>query len=120
MPVAALIGARTVAQHQVLGLDGWRWLLIAGGLGALFVLLVRRRLPESPRWLEANGRLPEAEQIVLGVERRSGVDGTPTARPVAVTAPSVRTAVPHLSRNLSPSPGCAWVSCSVRNIGAER
>lgn len=86
VPVAALIGARTVAQHQVLGLDDWRWLLIAGGLGALFVLVVRRRLPESPRWLEAAGRHAEAEQIVTEVERRSGVETAASPSPVSRAA----------------------------------
>lgn len=86
VPVAALIGARTVAQHQVLGLDGWRWLLIAGGLGAVFVLLIRRRLPESPRWLETTSRRDEAEQIVLEVERRSGVETALAPSPVPQTA----------------------------------
>ncbi len=72
VPVAALIGARLVASQQVFGLDGWRWLLVAGGLGALFVFLVRRRLPESPRWLQTQGRDAEAEQIVAEIERRAG------------------------------------------------
>ena len=45
VPLAALFGARVVAKADVLGLAGWRWLLIAGGLGALFVWAVRTRLP---------------------------------------------------------------------------
>ena len=49
VPLAALLGGKLVAQRELLGIDGWRWLLIFGGLGAVFVLAVRTMLPESPR-----------------------------------------------------------------------
>jgi MFS family permease len=47
---------------------GWR---LAFGLGAILgvcVLLVRRVLPESPRWLMTHGREEEAEQVVKEIE----------------------------------------------------
>ncbi|MGG2465144.1 MFS transporter [Streptomyces sp. RGM 3693] len=70
VPVAALLGARLVAGHQVLGVDGWRWLLVAGAVGAAFIQLMRRQLPESPRWLSVHGRQEEADRIVTDIERR--------------------------------------------------
>ena len=48
---------------------GWR---LAFGLGAVFalaILLVRRHVPESPRWLFIHGREEEAERIVEGIEK---------------------------------------------------
>ena len=67
VPLAALLGGRLVAHEQLLGIDGWRWLLVFGGLGAVFVLAVRTMLPESPRWLESRGRLADAREVVASV-----------------------------------------------------
>ncbi|MEM0363767.1 MAG: MFS transporter [Sulfolobaceae archaeon] len=48
---------------------GWQWLFIIGGLGIITILPFRFLIPESPRWLEARGRIEEAEKIVSKIER---------------------------------------------------
>jgi putative MFS transporter len=76
VPLAALLGGKLVARQQLLGIDGWRWLLVFGGLGAVFVLAVRTMLPESPRWLESRGRDAEAREVVASVVAKVA-PGTP-------------------------------------------
>jgi MFS family permease len=49
---------------------GWR---LAFGLGAVLgvgILLVRRNVPESPRWLFTHGRADEADRLVGDIERQ--------------------------------------------------
>jgi MFS transporter, putative metabolite:H+ symporter len=67
VPLAALLGGKFVARQEILGIDGWRWLLVLGGLGAVFVLAIRTVLPESPRWLESRGRDAEARAVIASV-----------------------------------------------------
>ena len=50
---------------------GWRFMFAIAGAGALVVWVLRKKMPESPRWLESVGRLDEAEAALQAIERET-------------------------------------------------
>ncbi|HET8552947.1 MAG TPA: MFS transporter [Gammaproteobacteria bacterium] len=54
---------------------GWRIGFGAGAAIGLIILLLRRLLPESPRWLLTHGYPERAEAVVAAIEQRCGVSG---------------------------------------------
>jgi putative MFS transporter len=69
VPLVALLSWQ-LSPVKPLGLDGWRWVALVPVIGAIVVWWIRRAVPESPRWLAAQGRLREAEQVVSVIESR--------------------------------------------------
>jgi putative MFS transporter len=85
VPVVALL-AWLMVPLKPLGVDGWRWVVLFGSVGALLVWGLRAGIPESPRWLAANGRGAEADAIVSGIERKVAAENAgvlPVAQPTA-------------------------------------
>ncbi|WP_053959348.1 MFS transporter [Sulfobacillus thermosulfidooxidans] len=55
--------------HVVNPYWGWRLTFLLGAILAVAVLLVRKMVPESPRWLLTHGRGQEAERVMNQIER---------------------------------------------------
>ncbi len=50
-------------------------MFIIAGIGSLIVWYLRKNLPESPRWLEAQGRTAEAEALMQTIEKEVDCHG---------------------------------------------
>lgn len=49
-------------------LVGWRWVFVVQAVPAFWIFIIRRKMPESPRWLESVGRGEEADAICTQLE----------------------------------------------------
>jgi MFS transporter, putative metabolite:H+ symporter len=65
---------------------GWRVLFAIGGVPLVIAAIAAWKLPESPRWLAAKHRLPEADAIVARMEAEARRRGQSLPPPVP-TAP---------------------------------
>jgi putative MFS transporter len=90
VPIVALMGWLLVPMKP-LGLDGWRWVTLAGSVGAIAAWWLRRGIPESPRWLVVHDREAEADSIVSQLEASAIADtGAPLAIPPKIVSQEAR------------------------------
>ena len=70
---------------------GWQVMFVIAGVGALVIWVLRKNMPESPSWLESQGRFEEAEHILRLVEAEAYPDcrtiGASKPRPSGRTKP---------------------------------
>jgi MFS transporter, putative metabolite:H+ symporter len=110
-PVTAILG------FLIIPTWGWRPMFIIAGIGSLIVWYLRKNLPESPRWLEAQGRTAEAEALMESIEKEVQATSGPLPAPrPAVATPQLTVAAifkpPILQRLLV---GC-WVLITINTL----
>lgn len=53
---------------------GWRWLLAISAIPGLIIFVIRRNVPESPRYLLSKGKTDEAMEVLRQVAEVNGVE----------------------------------------------
>ena len=71
---------------------GWQWMFYIGAVPAVIALILRRMLPESPRWLASRGRLEEADRTLRSIEDE-------VSRTSGRALPPLPAAIPPISRS---------------------
>jgi putative MFS transporter len=109
-PATALLG------YLIIPAWGWRPMFVIAAIGSLIVWYLRKNLPESPRWLEAQGRTDEAEALMQSIEQEASVGkGLPAVHvpaPVPLVAMSDLFKPPLVQRLLV---GC-WVLITINTL----
>jgi putative MFS transporter len=82
---------------------GWRWMFVIVGIGALIVWQLRKKMPESPRWLEAHGQTEEAERLLQAIEGDVERSTGRKLEPVGAVAPVRSSTADKLSELFSSS-----------------
>ncbi len=90
---------------------GWRVGFGVGAIAALFVVWMRRSLPESPRWLLTKGRTQEAEAVVEQIEQRVGQTTNRTVGAVSVDGRPAQPFFGQIAELLTRYPGRLALGC---------
>src|SRR5258705_614065 len=95
-PATALLG------YLIIPAWGWRPIFVISGVGSLIVSYFRHNLPESPRWLESQGRTAEAESLMESIEKETAGGGT--LPPAAASEPAPQVKASEMLRPPLPQP----------------
>src|ERR1022692_852120 len=88
--VVAGFPATALLSYLIIPSFGWRPMFVIAGIGSLTVWYLRKNLPESPRWLESQGRSAEAEALMQSIEKEAAGAG-------ALPPPVIAAPVPQLT-----------------------
>lgn len=110
--ISTLVGLAFVAGG--VGGPAWRWMLASGVVPAIILLLLRRTVPETPRWLATQARQQEASAVLteLGIPATGGPP--PRVAPSSSAASLLRR--PYLGRMLFL--GLGWLFLGIPATGA--
>ena len=104
--IATLLGVLLISRF------GWQMMFLIGALPAFVAAIMRRTLPESPRWLASKGRKAEADAIVSSMEREAEAKLGTALPPVETRSRRRRKAAAPTCANYSAPPtGPAPWSC---------
>jgi putative MFS transporter len=114
--VVAGFPATAILGYLIVPTWGWRPMFAIAAVGSLIVWYLRKNLPESPRWLEAQGRTAEAETLMQTIEKQVSVAGTLPVPAATAPIPQLTTASmfkpPILQRLLVGS----WVLITINTL----
>ncbi|KAH9104088.1 hypothetical protein AeMF1_019709 [Aphanomyces euteiches] len=63
--------------YELIKVVSWRVIFYISAIPALYAIVIRICVPESPKWLASVGRMDEAELIVQSIEKAHGVASNP-------------------------------------------
>ena len=87
--VVAGFPATALLSYLIIPSFGWRPMFVIAGIGSLIVWYLRKNLPESPRWLESQGRSAEAEALMQSIEKESAPAGGLPAAVIPAAVPQL-------------------------------
>ncbi len=68
---------------------GWQWMFVIGAIPGFLAMVLRRVLPESPRWLAAQGRLEQADRVMGEIEDEISERGAKPLPPLPSHIPAI-------------------------------
>jgi putative MFS transporter len=111
--------ASTLLGYLIIPSIGWRAMFALVGVGALVVWMLRKNMPESPRWLESKGRLREADAVLGGIETESMAGRSlPPLPPQPLPGTSRKTTLASLfrGRTLRRTLVAVWVQVAINIV----